>query len=198
MGTVVIFGRTLNVYGTFTGANDYLMTSRRFGASWRALSEEDQQGILVDVARNLNLRGWKGEKTSPAQALAWPRTGATDENGDDIASSVTPDQIVEASYVFAGLLALRPGALGQGSPTPALMSLREGPVSASFYAPGPNPTADASGLPTLAEVDAMIVGYLGEAGGASYGDLLAGMASGTDGESSFDDDKRYVIQDGLS
>lgn len=195
---VTIRGHAVSVYGTFAAADAYLTTSDRFARAWDVLSDEDKARKLVEVARNFNKRPWKGEKTSPSQALAWPRTGASDPDGNDIDSSETPDDIVEASYMLAGILTVRPNALGTGTAQPAVQSLREGPVSVSFFGTGSS-GVDASGTPIVDEIEAMLVGYLGTTGGVSYGAMLAGLASGTDdGESEFTDDKRYTIQDGLS
>lgn len=196
--TVTIDSYTVTIYGTVAARDRYLLTSRRFRAAWSALDADTRNMVSVDVANNLNLRPWKGTKTSEVQPLAWPRVDATNQDGDAIDSNVTPALIEEASYVFAGLLALDPSALGNGQAPRQLQSLREGPVSASWYFQPPAVAVDGSGIPSLAEIDAMIAGFLGDSEGASLGSLMAGTASGTDGESAFTDDKRYTIQDGVS
>jgi hypothetical protein len=198
---VTIGGVNRTIYGTVAARNAYLSTSRRFAAAWAALSTEEKNMVSVDVMENFNVRGWKGTKTDDSQELAWPRTGATDGRGDTIEDDETPTIIEKASYLMAGLIALNPALLGAGQPQQQVQSLREGQVGASFYFLAPSETADNSGTPTVAEVEALIAEFMGDTDGQSIGSLMVPYVSGTDNPdnpSEFDGDKRYIIDQGLS
>lgn len=198
---VTIGGVNRTIYGTVNARNAYLLTSRRFSAAWTNVSPDDRNRISVDVMENFNVRGWKGDKTDEDQDLAWPRTGATDGQGNEIDTDETPSLIEKASYLMAGLIALNPALLGTGNPQQQLQSLREGQVGASFYFQTPSETADNSGVPTVAEVEALISQYMGDADGQGIGALMVPYVSGIDNpdnESEFDGSKRYIIDQGLS
>jgi hypothetical protein len=194
-------GVSCTIYGTVAARNAYLSTSRRFAAAWAALSTDDKNRVSVDVMQNFNVRGWKGAKTSEVQLLAWPRTGATDGQGAEIAVDATPAIIETASYLMTGLLTLNPDLFDGAQLQGRLQSLREGQVGASFYFAPPSETADNSGTPTAAEVEALIAGFLGDEEGNGMGTLMVPFVSGTDNPdnaSEFGGDKRYTIQGGLS
>lgn len=196
--TINTKGRAVTIYATFDGLDAYLSTADRFYRAWTSISDEDEKKRkAVEATRYLNKRPWKGTKTSDAQPLALPREGFTDGGGNAIANNVTPADVEEAFFILVGLLCLNPNLLGSGQTPAPVQSFREGPVSVSFY-PKPQPLApETSGAQTVDEVEAIIAQYLGAGPSESLGSLMAGLASGTDGESAFEDDKRYTME-GLS
>lgn len=54
---------------------------------------------------------WSGTKTSSSQGMAWPRTGATDEDDVDIAADTVPVALVRAACEAAIRELIRPGVL---------------------------------------------------------------------------------------
>jgi hypothetical protein len=186
------------VYGTTDERDDFLALDLRFASAWAALSDDDQNRASITASRYLNRRSWKGTKTSAVQPLAWPRTDATDGDGTEIGTGVEPTDIAEASYLLAGMLAVDPDILGHGQNHGRVQSLREGPIAVTFVTRYEAAGADGSGVVIIDEIENIIQGYLGDSSGISFGDNLVGLASGTDGESAFDDDKRYLIDGGVS
>lgn len=64
---------------------------------WIGLSEAAKQAALIEASQFIDGRfDWKGEKASADQALAWPRSGATDGEDHDIASTVIPAKVKDA------------------------------------------------------------------------------------------------------
>lgn len=78
-------------------------------------------------------RQWTGLPASATQALAWPRIGMYDQNGNAIAETVIPQALKDAQSEFAGQLAaggdrtLDNDVVSQG-----ISSVRAGSVAVSF------------------------------------------------------------------
>ncbi len=176
MGTVAINGNTYTVYGTLAEADVYLGGSFRFASAWATLTPDRKKQALVEVARTFDAKQWLGVVVSSSQALAWPRTGTFGTN-------VTPDAVVDASFLMAGLLAKNPGLLGGGNAQAPLQTLKEGPTSATFFF-----QARTAGPGSVDEVDALLALYLGSDDAPS----MAGQVSGTDGVTAFSDD--YALE----
>ena len=83
---------------------------------WAAGDPTDQEKAVVVAAYYLLTRyrtRWKGQITIVTQTLSWPRAGAWDELGADIANNVVPQCVKDAQCELA-IQALRnkAGALG--------------------------------------------------------------------------------------
>lgn len=96
-----------NSYISRVDANTYFADSLR-DASWNALSDSTKDQALVTATRMLDRQNWTGTKTSPTQALQWPRTGVTDVDGNSVDSSIVPQSILDACCELALSLALNP------------------------------------------------------------------------------------------
>lgn len=75
---------------------------------------------------------WTGAVATTTQALAWPRTGMTDRNGNAIASNVVPVELKEATAELAMQLITADRTLDNDVSVQGITSLRAGPVALSF------------------------------------------------------------------
>lgn len=169
-------GASAEVNGTFTECDAYNKLSFTKGPRWTAHSVDRQKSAHVEATRVLDQMFW----SSTTQAL--------------IDADTPPDDIVTATYELAGALTANPNQLAasNGSSTGAVRSVQASTRRVDFYNASVSQFANswAAGLPDI--VVKLIVPYLGEPGADSLG-----VASGTDGESSFTEEKRYAI-DGSS
>lgn len=186
MATVTINGNPYPIYGTAAGADAYLVADFNLSGAWATLGTERRKQALVTVARNFDAKAWRGAKVADGQELAWPRTGTFGSPPTEQVN-VTPQIIIDASYLLAGLLAKNPGILNRGSSRPPLQSLREGGTSASFFF-----QAKDNSVGSVEEVDALLAAYLGT-DDQSLGDLMVGQVSGTDGVSAFCETNETVL-----
>ncbi len=118
---------SLDMADTYFAAHGY--------TSWSALDDAAKETALVQASQFIDsvARGkWKGVKTNPAQELAWPRTGATDEDGLDIENSVIP--VLLKNAVCEAALRVSQGEDLMKDTTPAVASESiAGAVSKSYF-----------------------------------------------------------------
>lgn len=102
MGTVTIGGTSYEIYDTSTAANNYLKAHSN-GAAWVAADTATKNKALVTAARSFDRQLWVGAMTDPVtpQPLAWPRTGIVDRNGQAVADSVIPQDVLEGNWEWA-------------------------------------------------------------------------------------------------
>jgi hypothetical protein len=114
---------------------------------------------------------WKGLKLNGrSQALAWPRTGVTDADGDDVSDDEVPVEVVNACCEVAARELASPGVTSPDvTMTERVRSEGIGPLRTE-YAAAPA-TADAA-RPVLTLVMDLIGGLL-----SGSSNLLAGSAS---------------------
>lgn len=80
------------------------LTDRGDDAAWAAATTAARQAAIVkatDYIANHRRYRWRGTKGSYAQALPWPRTGATEEDGQTVPSDVVPARVVAATAFLA-------------------------------------------------------------------------------------------------
>lgn len=83
----------------------------QFGAAPTATTADIEAAILRSVARLETLR-WVGAKVGGrAQALAWPRTDALDGEGNEIAETEIPAEVITAQHAMTKAELDSPGAL---------------------------------------------------------------------------------------
>ena len=88
----------VNTYGTEAEANAYFL-QRVNAEDWDTAI--DPEAALVSAARRLDQESFQGVRTDSTQAMAWPRTGATDEDGYAIASDAYPAALKRAQFELA-------------------------------------------------------------------------------------------------
>tara|TARA_R110002051_G_scaffold230715_1_gene292709 strand:+ start:228 stop:758 length:531 start_codon:yes stop_codon:yes gene_type:complete len=75
-------------------------------------ADDKEAAIRRATAYLSNAFSWKGWKTNArAQALAWPRIGVEDEEGNTVASDAIPVEIVQACCHIAAAEAATPGVM---------------------------------------------------------------------------------------
>lgn len=104
-------------------------------AEWTELNNEQKDAALASATQfidNIARGKWKGKKTDPAQALAWPRTGSTDEDGAQIGADVIPDAVKNAVCEAAVRISQGEDLMEDTTPAVASESVA-GAVSISYF-----------------------------------------------------------------
>lgn len=131
-------------YGSLAAADTY--HADRGNATWAAASEADREAALlrasayIDARYRERLRSGRwvsmftGAKTDGrAQTDEWPRTGATDYEGNAIADDVVPLEVEQATYEAALIEVVTPGALSPAyDASKQRTAVSVGPVSVSY------------------------------------------------------------------
>jgi hypothetical protein len=127
----VYFDSRLTVDGWENGDQDMLliMATRTLNALLMPHKELFWKG---DVAYYRVRRTWTGTPASTTQALAWPRVGMYDMNGNAIPSNVIPQALKDAESELAGQLGNSDRTLDNDVMVQGLTSVRAGSVSLSF------------------------------------------------------------------
>jgi len=112
----------MTIYGTLIGANDY--HAARGNAAWAAGEIADREAALqratdyIDGRYRMQTAGgcwvsmFRGKRADGrAQDLEWPRTGATDSEGNEIPDDQVPVEVERATYEAALLELTTPGSL---------------------------------------------------------------------------------------
>jgi len=144
-------GSASNSYETRIGAQAYFDT-RLPVSGWD--DADDQDVLLIMATRVLNAslqpgksiiypakdgvpyylirRTWTGVPATTTQALAWPRIGMFDANGNPIPSDVIPQALKDAESELAGQLGLSDRTLDNDVSLQGLTSVRAGSVALTF------------------------------------------------------------------
>jgi hypothetical protein len=77
-------------------------------------------------------RTWTGAPATTTQALAWPRTGMYDANGNAIPSNVIPQALKDAESELAGQLGTADRTLDNDVIVQGITSVRAGSVALTF------------------------------------------------------------------
>ena len=87
----------------YAAAGDRYFTDRINGANWLAATTALKEQALVSATSWLDRQLWVGEQTAPkpGQALDWPRTGVTDQEGIAVDSGSVPKFIIDATFELA-------------------------------------------------------------------------------------------------
>jgi hypothetical protein len=113
-----------------------------------------EAAILRSVARLETLR-WVGAKVNGrAQALAWPRSDALDAEGNDIAETEIPSEVITAQHAMTQAELASPGALSPNVTLAGQKVLTKVDVLAWEVQKAPN-TVDAARVQVTAAMDAI-------------------------------------------
>jgi hypothetical protein len=180
--TVTIGSDTFDIIGSSAGFATYANGSLAFGDTHTNASTTNRSRALVQATRLFDRQRWQGTATG---SLSWPREGVTDEDGEEVSSASVPARIVDGVYELA-LAGLADGSVFAGaSAGSSLSSFSASGVSMSWFAARPGHRFPS----TVME----LIGWALEGAGGSSTDLAGSIgpgayASGTDGESQFDND----------
>jgi hypothetical protein len=116
-------------------ADDYL--AAKIGSTWSTATTLQKQQALISAARMLDRAVvWSGTKSSPSQALEWPRDDAVNGcDGTDVTDGTTPDNIALAEFELANQLFLD-STLADGTGTGSnVKRVKAGSAEVEFFTP---------------------------------------------------------------
>lgn len=197
--TITIQGTTHEVYGSVSEANAYAAAAFGNASGWDGTDFTDKQKILVTATRLFERQRWVGtitDLTTP-QPLVWPRSGVTNPfTGEAVDENTVPPQIFDGFFELALALAAdtEGNILAQpstGSNVRRTLSRDQvGDLETERETENFRPTNLPGRASRFPQAVHELVGPFLESGGA---DLLTGVASGTDEQSSFTDDERFGL-----
>lgn len=156
MGTVIINAVTYTIYGTQTGATEYLNAKYGASAAWTAASSDDQKRVLVSATRQLD-------------RLSMDWTGILDPPST---SPSIPDDVISAAYEWASLI-LADSSIQDGNSLSNIKIVQAGSAKVEYFRPQ---TKTSLPLPVRQLLNEYYTGNI--ASGIGY-------ASGSDEESVF-------------
>ncbi len=96
-------GTTSDSYVSVSDADAYHAT-HLYSSTWTAATEPNKEIALKMATRILDEKvDWSGSRATSTQALAWGRTGVTDD-GQTVVSTIVPQAIKNATAEFAKTL----------------------------------------------------------------------------------------------
>ena len=180
MATVTIAGNSYDTYRSLAETETYLEAQIE-AAAWQASTDDNQKGRgIVTATRFIDRQEWQGEKTDPAQAHAFPRTGLTYADGSEVPSDAVPTEVLDAESELASMLV--DGTDVQNVSNPAekmIQSLKAGSTAISYF------RGDAGLGQRFPQIVHELLGRWLAGAGAG----LVGIATGTDGEDAFASDR---------
>lgn len=192
VATITISAVNYSVYGltsdALLDANNYF--AARLGATaWSNATTLQRQQALITAVRMMDRRAeFTGEETSASQPLEWPRDGATC-NGEAVADGTIPDKIALGEFELALQLLIDADIQNTANNGSNVKSVKAGSAGVEFFVPTIT-SGDATAFPQA--VMELIGCYLATEQGLDLGPFV----SGTDVESSFDDED-YGLTGGL-
>lgn len=196
-----ISGYTYTSYASVQEADSFLLIDEERKAAWAVLNDQVKMERLAYATRVVDgYQPFSGDKFDKDQATEFPRDGLQC-NGSPFPTQINalPEDIVNATILLAGTFTVSPAAAtmaGQQA-TSQVRRIRAGEVEIenfhnnAIYLDNLTHTA----VPDLAAHN-LILCYQENAVGTGEGTIGQGYASGTDGESAFDDPRRFGIDGG--
>ncbi len=112
LAVITIGAVNYDVYATNTEADDYLAADIKRAVIWDALTEGVQDQCIGSATRYLDSFSWDGEPVDgdipDTQPNQWPRTGLVDRNGTAVPSVGIPQELEDATIIFAYELSQSP------------------------------------------------------------------------------------------
>lgn len=97
----------VNSYGTIVEADAYFTEQGKI-VEWSAVGDDSvKEGLLHQAFEYMGLRydaGWKGNRTTLSQQIAWPRTGVSIYDNIQIDVNTIPEPIKHAQFKLSLLL----------------------------------------------------------------------------------------------
>lgn len=175
MPTIHQEGADHEVYDTYDNVDLYLSVAVH-ASNWRAVSAGDRKRAMVGYTRVLNRQSWRGVPTTPGQALAWPRTGLTDRDGNEIDDATIPQAVLDGFAEGVELLLGDAKLQAKSGTATNIRRVKAGPAEVEFF----DDRRRGTKLPTA--VHELVGIFLAGAGG------LGITATGTAEESAFTKD----------
>ena len=137
LSTIDVGGLEYPVYATLGEADAYLIIDPVLGTVWASLTGEpgeiQKEKHLAAATRRLDELPWAGERTTATQTSEWPRTGLTDDQGNDLPDDAVPVELERAAILLAASLVSTPRALVAGDTSQAAVTETVGPRTVSRY-----------------------------------------------------------------
>lgn len=137
---------------------DTYFGTRLYSTTWTGATTADKERALRMATAILNRERWAGGITSANQLLAWPRSGAIDQEGRAVSPTAIPTAVRDATCELA--MALLIDDLTQNDGNAGVKTVQAGSVRIEY-----NGQAPARRLPDM--VTAIIRPLLSPPGGAS-------------------------------
>ena len=189
--TITIGGNQYQSYASVAEADARLLVDPIRGATWAALTA-DQKGInLVAATNRLDLEKYSGQKTVSTQANRWPRDNALCD-GVAVPDGTLPQEMEDGTIILAGSIAVDSAASAAGTGPQNIRRVRAGSAEVEFFTQQRNASFS---LARSAPDAFAIIRCLLDGAGVGVG---RGLASGTDGESSFCDPEYPGLTDGFA
>jgi hypothetical protein len=176
-----------NTYVTLAEASVFLGDSTRAADLWAGLDPDTQNRSLLTATKLLERPDWNGQETDPAQILAFPRTGLTDQDGNAVDPTMVPQEIKDAECELAFELTQNPDletSMGTGS---NIRVAKAGPAEVEYF----RPTDGTRNMRFPWIVQELVAPFLGGR------NPTLGIVSGTDVGSAFDAADEYGFNQGL-
>lgn len=158
-----------NSYTTMAESNTYHDDSSH-GATWAATEEEDRTRAKITAFRMIERQDYKGDKVGTEK---WPRTGLTDEEGDEVPSGSVPQFVRDAQFELELELIVNPSVQTNDNTDDNIKRLKAGTAAITKFRPTSGPR-----FPTI------INEYLGRYLEGEF-ILIQPFAGGTDVETAF-------------
>lgn len=135
MATLIAFPTSgYNCYVAQAAATDYLSLSVG-AASWTSATSAEKDAALVSATRALDKMIWQGEKADPDQALAFPRTGIVDREGNALPDDEIPPDITAACIELALALIVDSALYTAQDTSKNISSLKAGSAAITYFRP---------------------------------------------------------------
>lgn len=135
MTTVTIGSNDYDVYVSDVEASTYLAADYGRATAWAALTSDQKKMAVVSATRVLDRQRWVGAKTDSDQALAFPRTGLTDADGNAVASDTVPTAVENACAILAADIAADSDLANDPSTASNIKSVKAGSANVEFFRP---------------------------------------------------------------
>lgn len=135
MTTVTISGNAYDVYVSDSDATTYLAADFGRASAWAALTDDQRKIAVVSATRLIDRQRWVGAKTDSDQALAFPRTGLTDADGNAVASDTVPTAVENACAILAADIAADSDLANDPSTASNIKSVKAGSSNVEFFRP---------------------------------------------------------------
>lgn len=189
--TLTIGSLDYNVYADMGFVNGYAEAAISAGAAlWRGMPDDDSKSrLIVSATRFIDRQVWQGDRVDDDQALAFPRTGLKDLDGNDVPTDDgLADLFMDGFCELVLSLTESADIQNQATTESNVASLTAGSVSITFWR----------------GVSSAVAGRFSQSVNEILGRWLAGAsgtvsprATGVDGVSSFDACNDWSIARGL-
>ena len=153
-----------NAYLNATDASAYFADRLR-STAWTSASATERDQSLMQATRLVNTLGFRGDRLSDSQPLAWPRSGTTTEG--ILFPSTTPQVVLDATCEVALVLLSTDLYADDDEASVRRVMVTAGPVSKSTEWDGRKPAQD---VPAIAK--RLLSPYLTEGGSGSSARLV--------------------------